>query len=73
MDHGTDFGWKDLSMCTGFRLDEEREVQKRQKRQLVEMVRRRWKRDKVEFVDCELFGWEEDVERYFQRRITGSG
>jgi hypothetical protein len=64
MDHGAEFGWKDLSMCTEFK--------KRQKRLQIEQIRGRWKKDKVEFIECGVVGWGEDVERFIQRRITTS-
>jgi hypothetical protein len=72
MDHGAEFGWKDLSMCTEFNVNEEREQQKRQKRLQIEQIRGCWKKDKVEFIECGVVGWGEDVERFIQRRISTS-
>jgi len=73
MDHGADFGWKNLSMCTGFEVNEEREHRKQQKKLRIQQVRGRWERDHVEWVRCEVVGWGEDVERYIQNHMTASG
>jgi Dual specificity phosphatase, catalytic domain len=72
MDHGEDFGWKGLSMCEHVRVDEEREQKKRQKRQYMEKVRRKWKNENVEWVNCSIVGWSEDIEWIVQKHITGA-
>jgi hypothetical protein len=72
MDHGENFGWKGLSMCEDFQIDEEREKRKRQKRRHVEDVRTSWKKAGIEWTRCRVIGWGEDVERIVQRRITGT-
>jgi Dual specificity phosphatase, catalytic domain len=72
IDHGVDFGWKGLSMCVDFPVDEEREQKKRLKRRCMEDVRERWKKEKLEWVNCSLIGWGEDIERIVQRHITGT-
>jgi Dual specificity phosphatase, catalytic domain len=71
IDHGEDFGWKGLSLCLEFPIDEEREQKKRVKRRRLEDVRGRWKKEKVEWVKCVVVGWGEDIERIVQRHITG--
>ena len=72
MDHGEDFGWKGISMCDKFPVNEERERRKLQKRRCVEDIRGRWRKEKVEWVKCDVVGWGEDIERIVQRHITGS-
>lgn len=72
MDHGDEFGWKGLSMCQNIRVDEEREQKKHKKRKSMEKMRRKWKRENVEWVKCSMVGWNEDIERIVQRHITGA-
>jgi len=72
MDHGEEFGWKGLSLCEKFPVDEERERKKLLKRRCVEDIRGRWRKEKVEWVTCNVVGWGEDIERIVQRHITGS-
>lgn len=71
IDHGWQFGWKNLSMCTTFEVNKPREEKKRQRRLNIEDVRERWKKDNKKFLRCDIVGWNEDVERYFQQRISG--
>ena len=72
MDHGEEFGWKGLSLSETFPVDEERERKKLLKRRCVEDIRGRWRKEKVEWVTCNVIGWGEDIERIVQRHITGS-
>ena len=71
IDHGQGFGWKGVSMCTQLAVDEEREWRKVQKRKRIEDVHGRWRKEKLEWVKCDVIGWGEDIERIVQRHITG--
>lgn len=72
MDHGPDFGWINLSLCKDFELNTEREQIKKEKRRRAEIVRARWKQNKVEWCQCFVVNWGEDIERIVQRHITGN-
>jgi hypothetical protein len=70
IDHGPDFGWRGLSMCSQVQLDEAFEQRKREKRLRVKDVRKRWKEEDIEWVRCELAGWDETVERLVQQQLS---
>ena len=70
MDHGAEFGWRKLSMCRDFQMDQLKEALKRKRRQRTEKIRGNWKSKRVEWVRCSIIGWDEGVERQFQEKIS---
>jgi Dual specificity phosphatase, catalytic domain len=72
MDHGEEFGWKELSMCKELEIDKEYQKRKREKRRKMEKLRGKWKKENVEWVQCSVIGWGEDIERILQRHITST-
>ena len=75
IDHGDDFGWRDLSMCknlTGPSTIEELKSQriKAKRRTTIESVRKKWKLENVEWARCAVAAWDEDMERLAQRHFS---
>jgi len=70
IDHSPDFGWKGLSMCDEFQIDEAYETKKKTRRFVKEAVKQKWKEEGVEWVSCNVIGWDEQVERFVQRQLS---
>jgi len=70
MDHGEHFGWQQLSMCKDFVVSADVELGKSQRRKGAEEVRRKWKKERVEWARCAVVDWGEDIERLVQRHIS---
>jgi len=70
MDHGTPFGWKELSMCETYHFNEVYEEEKRQKRLRVKAIKKYLKKEYPEWVKCRVVGWDDTVERLVQAQLS---
>ena len=70
MDHGEDFGWQNLSMCRDFIILTDIEAVKRKRRERVEHIREKWKKENIEWARCAVIDWGEDIERLVQGYVS---
>jgi len=70
MDHGEQFGWQQLSMCKEFVVSTDVETAKGQRRKNGEEIRKKWRKEHVEWARCVVVDWGEDIERLVQRHIS---
>jgi hypothetical protein len=70
MDHGQPFGWEQLSICKSYHCDTDYEETKRRKRKCTESIRQQWKDEGIEWIKCEVIGWDDTMEQLVQQQFS---